>query len=287
MFSRLRAPRRPPPFGTELLYTVFMRATWKLTTDQRALIPSLYERGWTTARLSAEYGVSQVAVIALLRRRGVIFRPKPRAGCDDLFFRVIDSDAKAYWLGFLWADGTIQPTRGALIVSLATKDTEHIERLRRSLRIGNRAHMYRYGALTFTRVAWTSPDMVADLARHGFTTPRDLSKGLPDIPGEWIGAFVRGYFDGDGTVGIYRVNARAPYGPYRRPVLRIVSGSKVLLDGIAAECQRRNIHVRTRTHKTIFQLECDARRHLVRLREWMYGDGGPCLHRKRAILRRI
>ena len=264
-----------------------MRHTWKLSAEDRAVIPSLYERGWTTARIAAEYGISQTATIALLRRRGIVFRPKPRLGCDDTFFRTIDADANTYWLGFLWADGTIQAAHGRLIVSLATRDTEHVERLRRILCIGNRVYAYRYGALTFARVAWTSHEMVADLARYGFTTPRDLSKGLPEIPGQWLGAFVRGYFDGDGTVGIYRVKGPKSYGPYMRPVLRIVSGSKALLESIAAQCRARGIHVRTRPHKTIFQMECDARRHLVRLRDWLYADGGPCLHRKRAIMRRV
>lgn len=263
------------------------RITWKLSPADRALLPSLYERGWTTARIAAAHGISQTATIALLKRRGVVFRPKPRVACDDLFFRVIDSDVKAYWLGFLWADGTIQPSRGALIVSLATKDAEHLERLRRSLRIGNRVYAYRYGALTFVRVVWTSPEMVADLARHGLSTPRDPTHGLPEIPTEWIGAFVRGYFDGDGTVGIYRVGARAPYGPYKRPVLRIVSQSKPMVEDIAARCRERGINVRTRPHKSIFQMECDARRHIIPLRDWMYEHAGPCLHRKRAILRRV
>lgn len=261
--------------------------TWKLSAADRALLPALYERGWTTARIADEYGISQTAVIALLRRRGITFRPPQRLGCDDAFFTAIDTDAKAYWLGFLWADGTINAERGMIVVSLAMRDAEHLERLRRSLRIKNRVLTYRYGAHTFARVVWTSRAMAADLARYGLVTPRDPARGLPNIPSERLGAFVRGYFDGDGTVGIYRARAREPYGPYRRPVLRIVSRSRALLEDIASQCRDRGITVRTRPHKTIFQMECDARRHLVRLRDWMYGDGGPCLHRKRAILRRV
>lgn len=263
------------------------RTTWKLSPDVRALLPSLYERGWTTARIAATYGVSQTGVIALLRRRGIAFRPAARLGCDDAFFRVIDADAKAYWLGFLWADGTVNAARGAIVLSLQTQDGEHLERLRRSLRVRSRVAAYRYGTHTFSRVVWTSREMVADLARYGLSTPRDPAIGLPLIPAEWLGSFVRGYFDGDGTAGIYRTTARTPYGPYKRPSLRIVSRSKRLLDDVAAACRERGIGVRTRPHKTIFQLECDARRHIIPLRDWMYAHAGPCLHRKRAILRRV
>ena len=43
-------------------------------------------------------------------------------------FEKIDTEEKAYWLGFLYADGYVDPERGEIILGLAEKDKEHINK---------------------------------------------------------------------------------------------------------------------------------------------------------------
>ena len=53
--------------------------------------------------------------------------PKERANLKEDIFEVIDTPEKAYWLGFLYADGYVQ-TRGYMIaLTLSSKDKLHIK----------------------------------------------------------------------------------------------------------------------------------------------------------------
>ena len=47
------------------------------------------------------------------------------------FFSCIDSPEKAYWLGFLWADGCISATTGSkrIVFCLHYRDHKHLEQL--------------------------------------------------------------------------------------------------------------------------------------------------------------
>src|SRR6202012_252825 len=72
--------------------------------------------------------------------------PVPRPGgrriyaLDDYFFDVIDTEAKAYWLGFITADGCVRAgvisngwQRHGLSVKLKASDSGHLEKLKADL----------------------------------------------------------------------------------------------------------------------------------------------------------
>ena len=45
-------------------------------------------------------------------------------------FNVIDTEEKAYWLGFLYADGCVHSAENKIELGLAEKDYKHIESLK-------------------------------------------------------------------------------------------------------------------------------------------------------------
>ena len=54
---------------------------------------------------------------------------------NDNYFELIDTEEKAYWLGFIWADGYIWESnkQRRLRISLNHKDKCHLENFRKSL----------------------------------------------------------------------------------------------------------------------------------------------------------
>lgn len=76
------------------------------TSPRNVEIINRYLAGERTMSLVKEYGMSQVNFNALLRYRGV----EPRYShykADYSFFDEIDTEAKAYFLGFIYADGNL------------------------------------------------------------------------------------------------------------------------------------------------------------------------------------
>lgn len=49
-----------------------------------------------------------------------------RKKCDDFYFHVIDTEHKAYWLGFLYADGFVDKNRNRISLALNSNDEHHI-----------------------------------------------------------------------------------------------------------------------------------------------------------------
>ena len=53
-------------------------------------------------------------------------------------FEKIDTEEKAYWLGFLYADGSVGSKDDRIELGLAEKDFHHIEKFRDFIGINNK-----------------------------------------------------------------------------------------------------------------------------------------------------
>ena len=133
--------------------------------------------------------------------------------CNYDFFKNIDNEEKAYWLGFIAADGwtTVNETSnsGSIGIELQYKDINHLKKFNKSI-CGN----YKIDTLNKTcevstypdrihkmcRIRVFSIDMVHDLYKFGVTTDKTYNFHIPNIPENLMRHFIRGYFDGDGCV---------------------------------------------------------------------------------------
>lgn len=117
-------------------------------------------------------------------------------------FEKIDTEEKAYWLGFLYADGYVDPERGEIILGLADKDKEHIDKFRLFLetnapykdKINNQKKPYRFFRLYDKKLC-------EDLEKQGLYRKKSLTlEPKMIIPNEFLIAWSRGLFDGDGSI---------------------------------------------------------------------------------------
>lgn len=127
------------------------------------------------------------------------------------FFENINTEQKSYWLGFLLADGTIRPKkRGYRIdVNLAKSDYPHLKKLANIFDIevkfyssyNKRQNKYYYGC----NLGFSNKKIWNDLNDKGIiyrkTYENNSDKIFNHIQYKLMRHFIRGYFDGDGTVG--------------------------------------------------------------------------------------
>lgn len=96
----------------------------QLTEQDRVQIVNLFMSRVECRQIQAMMGLSKRAVQRVMKEAGVNTRRRNRYTLDEDYFDVIDTPEKAYWLGFLYADGYVVSTVTREYTSLATKSTQ-------------------------------------------------------------------------------------------------------------------------------------------------------------------
>lgn len=121
------------------------------------------------------------------------------------FFEKIDTEEKAYWLGFLMADGYVSK-KGRIEINLKMLDKNHLEKLNNSLdstykiidkHIINKKLDFESN---ICQLRINCAEMANDLNRLGIVTQKTGKEVIPEIPKELYRHFIRGFFDGDGCI---------------------------------------------------------------------------------------
>ena len=123
--------------------------------------------------------------------------PNTRQAKRD-FFNVIDADEKAYWLGFIAADGVVvcNGRQYSIVLDLQPRDLHWLERFRDTIAPG--AKITRHGSRSCS-VCIGSKEMVYDVMAYGIGPRKSNTLEWPSIPAAFVIPFLLGYFDGDGS----------------------------------------------------------------------------------------
>ena len=96
---------------------------------------------WSLPRFAKEYNLAIWPLRRGFNRLNLKVVPQEishrKFPVNDRFFEEIDTEEKAYFLGFLFADGCNSPDKNRLEVSLAKQDMDVLERLSKVLLCGN------------------------------------------------------------------------------------------------------------------------------------------------------
>src|SRR5699024_3897298 len=121
-------------------FNVKREGSWIVFSDeQREYITREYVKykNVSIATLAKKFGVSSYPIQRVLKEENVelknvsTYRQKYKISHN--FFDEIDTEEKAYWLGFLYADGCVREDRGCFRLGLQARDVRHLEKFRESL----------------------------------------------------------------------------------------------------------------------------------------------------------
>jgi hypothetical protein len=127
---------------------------------------------------------------------------------NSTFFDAIDTEEKAYWLGFFYADGYLAKNGSTLKIDLSVKDALHLQRFanifQTKVLVRERSPDKRNGivyvsATSVIVCAYLWDAFIEKGVRQGNTLSEDISV-FKHVPENLMHHFVRGVFDGDGSV---------------------------------------------------------------------------------------
>lgn len=238
---------------------------------------SEYLGGKSTHHISRWSGKSPVTVSYHLKRAGISLRSNKQNSrkykVDDYYFRDIDSEEKAYWLGFMFADGHISSTQGKrACLTLGGKDIEHVEKFRSAVGtdapIGRYHSETAYGPVDYVRLTLVSDGIYDDLLRHGCVERKSNILSPPTgVPNNFVRDFIRGYNDGDGSV---------------YPSLIKMLGTKEFIEWVRSQLPGRVSIYKDKRREYTWCLDAG-----YEALEWLYKDCNLVMERKygRAVFR--
>lgn len=241
-------------------------------------IVKAYAAGETMESIADEHNTTIATVKNRLEGAGVEIRSQSESNRKHLFnegyFKDIDTAEKAYWLGFIFADGNVSSRLCDVAITLSNGDREHLEKF--LVAIGHTGKLPVYlvrGPLrgtSFSKVSLRSHSMPLDLIAHGCLPNKSLDCGPPiGVPDEFIFDFIRGVVDGDGYV------SKAGF-----PSIEIV-GSYRLMEWIAERLEMPQ----PRPHKTIWRVRANGS-HATAIMKTLYENAPVYLDRKMERARR-
>lgn len=213
---------------------------------------------------------------------------------NQSFFENIDTQQKAYWLGFMYADGCVivrkgktGNSKGATIqIALKREDDYHLRSFIRDLK-GDMELDYPVAKLNnkeyeVARLSFGSIQMANDLIKHGCTPRKSLTLDYPEtVPDELMSHFIRGYFDGDGSY-VFSVTGEKDY------LTSSVMGTEVFLKKLKTVLNENEINIGSiyeDKRSNAVSLTISGRENIALLYNYLYKDANVYLGRKADKLR--
>jgi intein/homing endonuclease len=188
----------------------------------------------------------------------------------------IDTEEKAYWLGFFYADAYNNEKCGRVVVELQEQDEKHLVKCAhffgqprkpfKQLKNGGKYIAY--------RLELNSKHLTKSLASLGCHQTKSFSITFPAwMPKNLIRHFVRGYFDGDGCIYTHQDQLGV-----------LIVSTKEMLESIAFLLAKIGVkghisHPEKYTNNT-YRLDFGGSRQVKKFCDWIYKDAEIYLDRK-------
>jgi hypothetical protein len=260
-----------------------------ISQEKQDSIIKEYIDGKSIREIASKYAC-QKTVSKVIDKYGVrrAYTGWTRYSVDDTFFSTIDTEEKAYWLGFLYADGCV--TKNRVSLSLAEKDRLHVEMFKNTIKYtgpiterkimpsvikGKKINASRQIVVNISR-----NKIAHDLILLGCVPAKSLILRFPtveQVPVHLVAHFIRGNLDGDGSVSSSIRGKRKRY-------LATFLGTDLFLGGVRDYLMSRGLRkVKIRKDGNIYRLAIQGHRQVCLLKHILYKEASVFLQRKRKV----
>jgi hypothetical protein len=174
-------------------------------SERQVIIDTYYDKAHLMfEEMSDVLNISGRAISRVLQEAGINTKRLNRYTLNESFFENIDNEQKAYILGLLYADGYVGNEHFNNVV-LQLKDREIIEQIANLLDFTGEIRKSKKGGFENSKEGYVlnfSSEIMANSLRNiGLYPNKSLTlNNIPNISEYLLRHFIRGYFDGDGSI---------------------------------------------------------------------------------------
>lgn len=203
------------------------------------------------------------------------------------FFEIIDTEPKAYWLGFIMADGCVyerRPNVNTLILRLQARDKKHLQKFLKNISANHPIHYGKSENFILCSVHLNGKELASDLANYGIVPRKTHQTYFPNqIPEGLQHHFIRGLFDGDGCLHLKLNNSYFT-----------LSGTKKLLEKIQEilieKCQVNKSILQERNKDRecpTYALQYAGNKQVKKILDYLYKNATIYLNRKYKLYKKL
>lgn len=245
----------------------------RVNKELEGTILKLYnEDKWNMSQISRKVGFSVTTIKDVLDRNGrdkII--PNKKYSVNEEYFEKIDTEEKAYWLGFLYADGWIRyKNKDNIYTGLMINDGDHVEKFAKAVNSNHKIIKER----NCYRISIYNKIFSNNLIKHGCVPNKSLIIRYPNLMNDLIPHFIRGYFDGDGSI----ISTKKTLS------FTICSGSIIFLQSILDILNfilRKNYKIHKRNNQNLYSFLITNYDDIIKIQDYLFKDATIYLDRKK------
>lgn len=226
------------------------------------------EDNLTLKQIGEKLNISHWTVLDRLKKMDV--RKNTRHTVDHSAFDKFTLGS-CYWAGFIAADGSVRKDKSGVGIELARIDEDHLISLcdytKRDHKVWRRERKGKTKLLKASAISIVSKNIVKKL-NNIFNISSNKSKTLQppiNIPKDLTKHFIRGYIDGDGSIGWHKHN--------NTPRLHVCSGSKKFLEWLSNYIKENvstgNPSIHKSKNKELYSIEFMGKQ-VIPILDWLY-----------------
>ena len=180
-----------------------------INVDIRNEVISRYKNFESVYAIAKAMGLYTEKVNKILKEANVepiSYSKRVNKDLKEDYFKTIDTDVKAYWLGWLITDGCI--SKNSIGMTLQGRDLEILEKFQKDLGLKDRISPFNKN---YYRFAFCCKDMKDDLQQYGVISNKTFSVDIPNIDAKFYPALLRGCFEGDGWILVSNRRGKPEY----------------------------------------------------------------------------
>ena len=243
----------------------------------RYIEKELIRTGQSLSKVAKKHNLTTRNILHSCRVRGVVLPKDNLLGSytckHPRLFNNITTELQAYLLGWIYSDGCISEKRNVLFFRLSKVDIE-ITLLFRNLLNGYLGES-RFEGRDYTIFSIGNKFIVRDIMALGCVPNKSYEcMDMPDIPLNLKRHFIRGFFDGDGSIYINKDK--------NVPTISFTSKSFEILESIASYLEDFDIIGVTKYTKPVWRLFIQSKSGILNFYSHIYFNSNYSLSRKKA-----
>ena len=247
------------------------------TLEQIQTIVAEYNNGMSLSILRKRYEIDFKTLHKYLSDANIKARSLSESNrvylIDETFLDIIDTEEKAYFMGFMYADGYNKESCGRVALNIHRKDIAILQRFLSILKSNHPIKTNKTTGTVFFEIG--SNKLSKRLAELGCMQAKTFKLEFPDwVDESLVKHFIRGYVDGDGC--IYHKGKHV-----RLDAVGTLKFTKALGDILAEKCSVKVNYTPLPNSPGITCMNIRGRKQVKRAVTFLYADSSIYLERKR------